>query len=425
MRRQDTQSTSLVVSLLNANRASETPELVATESVTTAGRGRKRKANNEVKRDSLRKRAERATHKLEVVQAKATKEISQLVEFERTTLGSLVTIHIVCVIHPFPFYYYYYYYYYFPKTMDNTTRGGMLVMKERSDTGKGPLRLTRHAMMRCASLPTSMSDYHGLSVIGPGVQCTKSIRNCRKVVAVAMKVVNAVRARELIASLMPPCMQPVMHPLPLEDTSGRYVDFAQISAVIEPLDPLINEPLIVSLKWKFDSTPDKATFSYNAGDDDAIELMENDCFAQQGTLFVASTDGTGDVTGIPLATPQSSIPSGSAKNMLAKLYFVSLFAFMDKLVSKTSLREVPGRKGQPFVFMLSITTDAHSANLKLIRHLVWKFRRHRNPEEQAAFLFVLVSALCQTHQLSLVARSQYARLGGRRLSMIVRWMHFW
>ena len=98
---------------------------------------------------------------------------------------------------------------------------------------------------------------------------------------------------------------------------------------------------------------------------------------------------------------------------------------MDKLVSKTSLREVPGRKGRPLVSMLSLTTDAHSANLKLIRHLVWEFRRHRNPKEQAAFLFVLVSALCQTHQLSLVARSQYARLGGRRLSMIVRWMHFW
>ena len=32
----------------------------------------------------------------------------------------------------------------------------------------------------------------------------------------------------------------------------------------------------------------------------------------KGTLFVASTDGTGEITGIPLATPHSSILSGSA-----------------------------------------------------------------------------------------------------------------
>ena len=98
MRRQDIQSTSLVVSLLHANRTSETPELVDNVSASNAGRGRKRKANHEVKRDSLRKRTDWLTHKLKLVEEKAKTQIAQLVEFEKTTLGSLVTNHAVCVI---------------------------------------------------------------------------------------------------------------------------------------------------------------------------------------------------------------------------------------------------------------------------------------------------------------------------------------
>ena len=186
MRRQDTQSTSLVVSLLNANRASETPELVATESVTTAGRGRKRKANNEVKRDSLRKRAERATHKLEVVEAKARKEISQLVEFERTTLGSLVTIHIVCVIPPFPFYSYY-----LPKTMDNTTSGDVGNERtERHRQGPSSSDQTCHDAMCFAAdinerLSWSKCDWAWRAVhkehqeLPQGGGCSHESRQCR------------------------------------------------------------------------------------------------------------------------------------------------------------------------------------------------------------------------------------------------------
>lgn len=320
-----------------------------------------------VSRGALRKRADRATKALKHTKKQIKTEKGQQQAFDKMLLGALV-------------------------------------MQSKK---KGPKILTTEAMMHCASLPTSLSDYHALEIVGHDIKSRATIRKCRRVVATALRKTNAIRVHERLIAAMPPCMQPTVELAGLRE--GSTLKFEPVESILEPLDADKDMPLVILLKWKFDSTPDKSTFTAKLDDDsDGVEMADSDCFAQQGHCMIADPS-SGKVTALAVTTPQRSIPSGSAKNMLGKLDFMPLLAFLEKMTTRASLREVDELKGLPLVIVLSLTTDQHVANLKLVRHLTWRFRTKR---KGSPYIVMISSVLCQTHQLSLIARCQYAHIGG-------------
>ena len=165
------------------------------------------------------------------------------------------------------------------------------------------------------------------------------------------------------------------------------------------------------------TTPDP-----HAVDDDGTlaamtDLKGTDCFTQTGELiFTGSPEDPNKVHGVPLPQPPEAIESASAANMLAALSFTSVLGFIIQLMSAATLASMAsssthGASLPPVVVILDLTTDQASANLKLVRYLVWSYKSFRQLGNRP-FLLMFRHGLCQTHQLSLTTRSIFSRIAG-------------
>ena len=107
------------------------------------------------------------------------------------------------------------------------------------------------------------------------------------------------------------------------------------ASYLEPLGPLTDEPFIIKLNRKVDSAPDTATMRCNAGGDDALELMESDCCAQQGTLFGGGIGGK--IVGVLIATLDKRRNPAPGQEHVGETIVCPMFAFDDKVVSEEPL----------------------------------------------------------------------------------------
>ena len=176
--------------------------------------------------------------------------------------------------------------------------------------------------------------------------------------------------------------------------------------------------------WKFDSTPDKSALTVSTGTTgssndsslcdatDCLKVKGNDCFTLSGHVFYGG-DGSELIRAIAVHTSPKPIKTGAAKNMLPVLDFIPLLTYLILLMSSSALIDAGlAVKGlAPIVLMVAMTTDQASGNLKLLRHLMWKYR-HVRQRSKLPFILVFANSLCLAHQLNLVSRSQYARIAG-------------
>ena len=132
-------------------------------------------------------------------------------------------------------------------------------------------------------------------------------------------------------------------------------------------------------------------------------------------------DPSHDVHGMALPSAPVSIDSGSTKNMLAVLTFMHPLMYLVSMLSTSVLAEarstIPGGGVPPVLVVLDLTTDQASSNLKLVRHLIWKFRRFRKMS-CLPFLLMFRHGLCLTHQMSLTTRAMYGRIAGLAVSSL-------
>ena len=133
-------------------------------------------------------------------------------------------------------------------------------------------------------------------------------------------------------------------------------------------------------------------------------------------------DSEFDVQGMSLPSAPVSIDSGSAKNMLAVLTFMHPLLYLVSMLSTSVLAEasstILGGGVPPIVVLLDLTTDQASSNLKLVRHLIWRFRSFRKMT-CLPFLLMFRHGLCLTHQMSLTTRAMYGRIAGLAVSSLV------
>jgi len=315
-----------------------------------------------------------------------------------------------------------------------TTRGsqvftehnlGAVTLAKIGKGGKKQKRLTPMGLLRIAMVPSSICDSIVAKMIGDAVtRPTVSAARVRTACCLSYSV--ALRVRHKIArELLPPAVQPHCVEVPTTPISSDFKPHPRV-AVLPGVNPLCEQAMVVGIKYKFDSTQDRSTtrVMLDAGKtyQQLMSSGENDCFTQQGHIVWMNGEGGADA--LPLPSAPRPIETTTATNMLRILDFVPICEFCAASTAKAATGETWRQKGgaPPLIYLLSLTTDAHSANLQLVKHLRWKFEEHRGKIKEGSVLpaciFIVVQSNCLLHQINIAARSTYKQLAGTCLGLL-------
>ena len=133
-------------------------------------------------------------------------------------------------------------------------------MKERNKSNKkggSALSVGPEGLLRIAMLPTSTSDRAARHLMGSSIISRSTTQRSRVKVAACMMTVSHYRVRQKLIALLPPVLRPIKFELHNDTVASTY-RLEAASCTLLGLDSLADEPQVIAMPWKFDSTPDQS-----------------------------------------------------------------------------------------------------------------------------------------------------------------------
>lgn len=118
--------------------------------------------------------------------------------------------------------------------------------------------INKDTLLRIAMLPSNLSAATAKEIIGPGAKSSSTIRRSRKRIATIIEETSDYKIRQKIVIAFPPCVQPDLKKL-APRAGGDAERIEAVPCRMAGVDVFRDQPTIIGLKWKFDSTPDKCT----------------------------------------------------------------------------------------------------------------------------------------------------------------------